>query len=98
MAGKSSRRKAVRKALKKEVHLPIKLPDNKLGSALGKKRGLLFGKYFRESWTEIRKVTWPSRKETLKLTIAVILFTAVFTIFMSFADLGISNVVERVLL
>ena len=98
MAKKSSKRKLVSKALKKEVELPIKLPDNRVGKTLVKKRNIIFGRYFRESWGEIKKVTWPNRKETLKLTFAVILFTAVFTIFMSLTDVGVSNVVERILL
>lgn len=89
---------SLKKILKKEVNLPIKLPSNRIGSALQKKRTIFFGKYFSESWAEIKKVTWPSRKESLKLTLAVILFTLIFTLFMSLTDLGVSNVVERILL
>lgn len=91
-------RKSLRKALKKEVHLPIHLPDNKVGKALSKNRRLPMAKYVSESFTELKRVTWPSRRESIKLTFAVIVFTAVFTIFMSLADFGIGGVVERVLL
>ncbi len=98
MADRKPTRKAVKKTLKKEVNLPIKLPDNKVGEALGKKRRLPFTKYVGESITEMRKVTWPSRRESLKLTFAVIIFTTIFTIFMSLADFGIGSIVERVLL
>lgn len=98
MAKKNSARKAVRKTLGKEVNLPIKLPDNKVGKALGKKRRLPFAKYVGESVTEMRKVTWPSRKEAIKLTFAVIVFTGIFMIIISVADFLISNVVERILL
>ena len=79
MADKKPTRKAVKETLRKEVHLPINLPDNKVGSALGKQRRLPFAKYVSESWTELRKVTWPSRRETIRLTLAVIIFTAIFT-------------------
>ena len=98
MATKQSRKKAVKSALKKEVNLPIPVPDNKVGKALNKKRRLPLAKYVSESFTELKKVTWPSRKESLKLTFAVIVFTTIFTIFMSVADFGIGQVVERILL
>ncbi len=98
MARKKPTRKAFKKALSKEVDLPIKLPENKVGEALGKKRRAPFAKYVGESITEVRKVTWPSRRETIKLTFAVIIFTTLFTVFMSLADFGINNIVERVLL
>ena len=98
MAAKQSRRKAVKNALKKEVNVPIPVPDNKVGEALTKKRRIPLVRYFSESWTELRKVTWPSRRESIKLTLAVIIFTTVFTIFMSIADFGIGQVVERILL
>ncbi len=87
-----------KKVLKKEVNLPVPLPDNKVGRALKKKRRAPLAKYFSEAWAELRKVTWPSRKETLKLTLAVALFTAFFTVFTALLDLGITNVVERILL
>lgn len=43
-------------------------------------------RYFKESYREIRRVTWPSRKEAIKLTTAVIIFTAFFTLFAVLAD------------
>ena len=90
--------KKVTKTLKKEVHLPIKTPDTKTGNALSKKRRIPFAAYVSDSWTEIKRVVWPSRKESFKLTFAVIIFTAIFTLILALADVGISNVVERVLL
>ena len=98
MATKKTKRKALKSSLSKEVHLPIRLPESKIGKTLGKQRRLPLAKYFSESYAEMKKVTWPSRKETLKLTFAVIVFTTIFTLFMTIADLGIGNVVERVLL
>lgn len=98
MADKKPPTKAVKKALKKEVNLPIPMPKNKFGEALVAKRRIPLTKYFGESWKELKKVTWPNRRETLKLTMAVIIFTTVFTIFMSIADFGIGQVVERILL
>lgn len=36
------------------------------------------GRYVRESWQEIRKVRWPSRKATWKLVLAIFVYTAIF--------------------
>ena len=100
MAKSRKQIKKVTKKLKKEVHLPISLPDNKLGATLGAQRSfsLPFLNYFKNSWAELKRVTWPNRKESVRLTIAVILFTAVFTAITAVADAGFSWVVERVLL
>jgi len=31
--------------------------------------------YFTQSWTELTKVVWPTRKQTIQMTIAVIVLT-----------------------
>ena len=36
------------------------------------------GRYLRDSWRELRKVRWPNRRETWKMTGAVIAFTVAF--------------------
>jgi len=36
------------------------------------------GGYFKGSWVELRQVFWPNRRATWGLTLAVILFTAIF--------------------
>lgn len=98
-------KKKVSKVLKKEVHLPIKLPDNKVGKHLGKARRLPLpwplrpiGRYLNDSRKELKKVTWPSRKEAWKLTFAVVMFTMVLMIIIVIADFGLSRLVERILL
>ena len=40
-----------------------------------KKEGLFA--YFKSSWTEFKKVVWPSRDEAVKMTVFVIIFVAV---------------------
>ncbi len=80
---------------KKEYYLP--LPDNRLGRFLNKRRKLL-PSYFRESWQELRRVTWPGRKETLKLTLAVFIFAIVFGVAISLTDYGLDKLFRKVLL
>ena len=37
---------------------------------------ILFGRYLRDSWYELRQVKWPSRKATWSMTFAVIIYAA----------------------
>ena len=82
--------------LKKEINLPM--PKKISSSQLGKSRKLRLPRYIRESIQEVKKVTWPNRKETWKLTFAVFVFTAVFTIFIIIVDYGFKKVAERIFL
>lgn len=43
-------------------------------------------KYFREAVNELKKVTWPTRREAWKLTLAVFIFSGVFTLFIVIMD------------
>lgn len=55
-------------------------------------------RYLRGARQELKKVTWPSRHEALKLTGAVIVFSIVFALFMSVVDFGLDQVFERLIL
>jgi preprotein translocase SecE subunit len=54
--------------------------------------------YFRNSFKELKQVTWPSHRETLRLTFAVLMFAAVFGIFVTAVDYGLDKVFKRILL
>lgn len=45
-----------------------------------------FGRYLRDSWHEIRQVRWPNRKATWKMTLAVLIYCAIFIIFIVLLD------------
>jgi len=52
--------------------------------------------FFVDSWSELKKVKWPSRKELTSYTL-VVLFTVVFTtIYFYVLDLGISELLRLV--
>lgn len=53
--------------------------------------------YFRNSWLELGKITWPSRKVTIRLTIAVIVFSAVFALLSGIIDFGLTAAIEQVI-
>jgi preprotein translocase SecE subunit len=54
--------------------------------------------YFRNSWKELRQVTWPSNRETLRLSLAVLMFSIVFGIFVTAADYGLDKIFKRIIL
>jgi len=53
--------------------------------------------YFKESWRELGKISWPNRKQTTHLTLAVLTFSLVMGVFIGGIDFGFSELVKRVL-
>lgn len=51
-------------------------------------------KYWKETRGELRKVTWPTREESQRLTAIVIGVTIAFAIFLWVFDLLFSNVIQ----
>lgn len=52
------------------------------------------GLFFQQSWAELKKVTWPTRQETINLTIAVIAMTLAIAAFLGLIDAGLDKVVQ----
>jgi preprotein translocase subunit SecE len=50
--------------------------------------------FFAEVRNELKRVTWPSRKEVYATTVVVILFSAFFGVYLFFLDLLIDRVVQ----
>lgn len=48
--------------------------------------GQRFFAFSRESWTETKKVVWPSRKETVQTTGAVFAFVVIMAVFLWLTD------------
>jgi len=53
--------------------------------------------FFEEAQVELKKVTWPTRKETVTTCVAVMILVAVMSLFLGVVDLGLSKIVETVL-
>ncbi|MDP2684823.1 MAG: preprotein translocase subunit SecE [bacterium] len=53
--------------------------------------------YIKESKDELKKVIWPSRKETIKYTLLVIGISIVTAIFLGAIDFGLNIVVEKII-
>jgi len=54
--------------------------------------------YFVNSWREVRQVTWPNRRETWRLTLAVFIFAAVFGTLIAGVDKGLDLLFKKIIL
>jgi preprotein translocase subunit SecE len=54
--------------------------------------------FVRDILDELRKVTWPTRRETMRLTIMVIIVCAAVGIFLGALDYGFAELVAKVFL
>jgi preprotein translocase subunit SecE len=57
--------------------------------------GRTFG-YFADSWSELKKVKWPTRKELTSYTLVVLFTIAFVTVYFYVLDLGISELLRLV--
>jgi preprotein translocase subunit SecE len=53
--------------------------------------------FLREVKVELKKVTWPSRKQTIGSTVVVIILVLIVSIFLGVIDIGLSSLVRVVL-
>jgi len=51
-------------------------------------------RYFIESYLELQKVTWPTRKQLIRDTAIVVVSAAIATAFLALIDLGLSNALQ----
>jgi preprotein translocase subunit SecE len=50
--------------------------------------------FFREVRVELKKVTWPSRKETIASTSVVLITVILISFFLGIVDLGLSRLIK----
>ena len=53
--------------------------------------------FLREVKTELKKVTWPSRKDTLSGTLVVLVAVFIIAIFLGIVDSALSNAIKELL-
>ena len=68
--------------------IPEKKKDNFLDKAM---------QFLREVKVELKKVTWPSKKQTMGSTIVVIVLVMIISFFLGLVDMGLSSLVRVVL-
>jgi len=69
------------------LHKPVRIAGN-----------IIFPKYFRESWYELKKVTWPNWKQSRSLTYAVLIFAVIFGALVAVVDYGLDKLFRAILL
>lgn len=105
-AEKPSRRAGLKRAGDK-LGAPVAAPLKK--AAASKQAGpvvkalrsvgkVILPKYVRNSWQELRLVTWPSWKESRRLTFAVLVFAVVFGVVIAVVDYGLDKIFRNILL
>jgi preprotein translocase subunit SecE len=52
--------------------------------------------FLREVKIELKKVTWPSRKQTIGSTVVVIALVLLISLFLGFVDIGLSSLMRAV--
>ncbi|HOJ71822.1 MAG TPA: preprotein translocase subunit SecE [Syntrophorhabdaceae bacterium] len=51
-------------------------------------------RYFMEVFLEAKRVTWPSRKDTVKGTYIVLITVIVSAIFLGIVDIGLAKIIQ----
>lgn len=54
--------------------------------------------WFKNAWNELRQVTWPSRRETWRLVLAVFIFSALLSLFIALLDNALETIFRNVFL
>ena len=54
------------------------------------------GRYFKECWLELKKVSWPTRDTVVRYTWIVIVSTIVFGIILGLVDVGIGQLMDLI--
>ncbi len=68
------------------------IPENKVGNILDKAI-----QFLREVKVELKKVTWPSRNQTMGSTAVVIILVIIISFYLGVVDLGLSGLIRVVL-
>ena len=53
--------------------------------------------FLREVKVELKKVVWPSRKQTIGSTVVVLILTVIISVFLGIIDIGLSSLLRLVL-
>ncbi len=53
--------------------------------------------FFKEAWQELKKVYWPSRKETYAATLVVIVVVMLIGFFLAVIDYGLTWAIQKIL-
>jgi preprotein translocase subunit SecE len=80
-------------AVVKKTYTPVSKP------AVVKEKGQIDKaiQFLREVKVELKKVTWPTRKQTMGSTVVVLVIVTIISIFLGIVDAGLSGLIHAVL-
>jgi preprotein translocase subunit SecE len=53
--------------------------------------------FFQEAWQELKKVHWPSRKETYAATLVVIIVVILISVYLALVDLALTKAIQAII-
>ena len=90
--------KPAKKRLLRSGFSKVATPFRKVGRVLVWIGRHIIPSYIRGAWHELRLVTWPSRRQSRQLTIAVMIFAVIFGVLVAGVDYGLDKVFKQVIL
>ena len=86
--------------VKKQLVVATQKPSRAMTPAPAKRKDNFLEKtlqFLREVKVELKKVTWPSRKQTIGSTVVVLILVTIIAFFLGAVDIGLSSLVRIVL-
>ena len=81
-----------------EKNKVAKTPDKKAAAKKSeKKRKFHPVKTFKEMWSELKKVTWPSKKDLIRQSTVVVVFVLILTVLVGLIDTGLSALLKLII-
>jgi preprotein translocase subunit SecE len=80
--------------------VPIRKSPKPVKAVSAKKEPNIIDKglqFLREVRVELKKVTWPSRKQTIGSTVVVVILAMIISLFLGVVDMGLSGLIRVVL-
>jgi len=87
------------KSVKAKAYSPRQKSLTRTKAEPGKIKGYIDKgfQFLREVKVELKKVVWPSRKQTIGSTVVVLILTMIISVFLGLVDIGLSSLIRVVL-
>jgi len=96
----AAKKKSLDTGAKARKIVPIKKSSKPAKATSGKKKQSVVDKslqFLREVKVELKKVTWPSRKQTIGSTVVVLILAMIISLFLGVVDMGLSGIIRVIL-
>ena len=81
-----------------EKNKVAKTPDKKAAAKKSEKKSKFHPvKTFKEMWSELKKVIWPSKKDLIRQSTVVVVFVLILTVLVGLIDTGLSALLKLII-